>query len=154
MNPGKHFFFNKSEYFSKSILPISIQEQTTDIYEIGKFEQLDGLIQPLPVFVVELPQDSILNERNGKKYQFDIARKILRQQSFHNGLFIFTKQDPADGFRISLVYSNYQDTKRTYNYYKRNTFYVAPHITNKTFEKQFLNGNFDTFQAIKDCFFA
>lgn len=102
--------------------------------------------------IVHLDDASFFNERIGKKYQFDIAKSILKNNPFtSSSLFIFYAPSHK-AFRISFVHFEFIDTRRRLNYYKRFSFYVAHDLRNTTFIKQFGSCDFASFEAIKKAF--
>jgi len=93
-----------------------------------------------------------LTERSGKKAQYDLAKKILKQeQRYAAGFFIF--YDDNGSFRLSLVYDTPQPNgKREWSNFKRFTYYVNPTKPNKTFRLQIDRANFESLNNIKKAF--
>ena len=91
-----------------------------------------------------------LSERSGKKAQYLLGKKVLKGQQCDAGIFIF--YDDTGNFRFSLIYPEYSGIRRTFNYYKRFTFFVSKEFTNKTFLKQIGEGDFSSIEKIKKCF--
>ncbi|MCX7728970.1 MAG: N-6 DNA methylase, partial [Bacteroidia bacterium] len=153
-------FFTTKDYFSlqKNELNIhnwqnvNLQSQVKSALQLGDFEFISSKIN-LPVFIVQLKDNTQINERIGKKYQFDIAKQVLKYNHLisDQGLFIFVN-NPENGFRVSLIYSEYYGTRRKLNYYKRFTFFVSPHTSNKTFLTQFGKCNFQNLDEVKKAF--
>lgn len=92
-----------------------------------------------------------LNERSGKKQQYDLAKKILtRYNNDFDGIFVF--HDPQGNFRFSLIYANYFGTRKSFSNYRRFTYYVSTTQTNKTFINRMTEGDFKTLDGIKEAF--
>lgn len=85
-----------------------------------------------------------LTSRTGKKRQFELARKVLKERFYDAGIFIFS--DGEGHFRFSFVKVNYLGSRREYSSYKRYTFYVSKEQTNKTFISQMLKANFSSIE--------
>jgi len=91
-----------------------------------------------------------LTERSGKKKQYEIGKKILKETNTDAGIFIF--YDNNANFRFSLIYTEYFGTKRKFSYFKRFTYFVSKDRTNKTFLEQIGEANFSTLEKIKEAF--
>lgn len=103
------------------------------------------------VIVVETKVNNDLSERSSRKKQFDIGKKLLQNnQAYSAGLLVF--YDERGAFRLSLVHPKFEGTKRSYNSFKRYTFYINPSHSNKTFINQFAGASFDTLDSIKEVF--
>ncbi|MBP7796666.1 MAG: Eco57I restriction-modification methylase domain-containing protein [Elusimicrobiales bacterium] len=91
-----------------------------------------------------------LTDRYGKKAQYNLGKKILKEQQADAGIFIF--YDHQGNFRFSLIYTNYLGKRRDWSNFKRFTYFVSPEQTNKTFLKQIGEGDFSSLQKIKEAF--
>ena len=93
-----------------------------------------------------------LTERSGKKAQYDLAKKILKQeQRYASGFFIF--YDENNNFRLSLIYDIPQPNgKREWSNFKRFTYYVNPNKPNKTFRLQIYRADFSSLINIQKAF--
>ncbi len=91
-----------------------------------------------------------LTERSGKKAQYTLGKKILKEQQADAGIFIF--YDSQGNFRFSLIYTNYLGKRRDWSNFKRFTYFVSKELTNKTFLKQIGEGDFSSLQKIKEAF--
>ncbi len=91
-----------------------------------------------------------LIERSGKKIQYELGRKILKDNQADAGIFIF--YDDKDKFRFSLIYTNYLGKKRDWSNYRRFTYLVHKDITNKTFRDRIGDGDFSSLESIKTAF--
>lgn len=91
-----------------------------------------------------------LTERSGKKVQYQLGKKILKDDQKDAGIFIF--YDARGDFRFSLIYTNYLGKRRDWSNFKRFTYFVSKDFTNKTFLDQVGNGDFSTLEKIKAAF--
>jgi len=91
-----------------------------------------------------------LTERSGKKKQYEVGKKILKDTNTDAGIFIF--YDLNGNFRFSLIYTEYLGTRRKFSLFKRFTYFVSPALTNKTFLQQIGEGDFSSFEKIKEAF--
>ncbi|WKZ69976.1 MAG: TaqI-like C-terminal specificity domain-containing protein [Melioribacteraceae bacterium] len=111
-----------------------------------KLENDDELI------IYTFKTNKTLTERSGKKAQYDLAKKILKQeQRYTAGFFIF--YDDNNNFRFSLVYDIPQPNgKREWSSFKRFTYYVSKDQTNKTFLYRLDAADFSSLEKIKEAF--
>ncbi len=91
-----------------------------------------------------------LSERSGKKAQYELGKKILKETYSDAGIFIF--YDSNGNFRFSLIYTNYLGKRRDWSNYRRFTYFVSKELTNKTFLQRIGEGNFSTLEKIKEAF--
>ena len=93
-----------------------------------------------------------LSERSGKKEQYNLAKKILKDfQRYTGGFFIF--YDTKGDFRFSLIYDiPGPDGKRYGNNFRRYTYFVSKEQTNKTFRTRLSEADFSYFENIRDAF--
>jgi len=91
-----------------------------------------------------------LTERSGKKKQYEIGKKILKNENADAGIFIFYDKD--NKFRFSLIYTEYFGTKRRFSHFKRFTYFVSKDQTNNTFLRQVGDGDFSSLEKIKEAF--
>jgi hypothetical protein len=85
------------------------------------------------VAVFSFKTERPLNERSGKKGQYEVAKKILKKNpGYTAGIFVF--YDDKGDFRFSLVYDIITETaKRQWSNFRRFTYFVSKEQTNKTF---------------------
>ena len=129
--------------------------ESLEVYEDGSFSQglkvgqidFDAANQ---LIVCIFKTDQTLAERSGKKAQYDLAKKILKDTQDDAGIFVF--YDAQGNFRFSLVFFDYQGRKRQDSPFKRFTYFVSPQLTNKTFLQRIGEGDFSTLEAIKESF--
>lgn len=145
------FFRSKSRTFkviNENILPD--KDNFTDGIKFGEFNTNDTNKHELAVYCFKVIKP--LTERSGKKAQYDLAKKILRQeQRYSAGIFIF--YDDNLDFRFSLIYDiPLSATKRDWSNFRRFTYFVSKDQTNKTFLKQIGDGDFSVLESIKEAF--
>jgi len=91
-----------------------------------------------------------LTERSGKKKQYELGKRILKDTNRDAGIFIF--YDRNGSFRFSLIYTEYSGTRRKFSLFKRFTYFVSKEKTNKTFLQQIGQGDFSSLEKIKEAF--
>lgn len=91
-----------------------------------------------------------LSERSGKKEQYELGKKILKETQNDAGVFIFYNQKGS--FRFSLIYANYLGKKRDWSTFRRFTYFVEKDLTNKTFKQRVGDSDFSSLEKIKDAF--
>jgi len=91
-----------------------------------------------------------LSERFGKKAQYELGKKILKETQTDAGIFIF--YDESGNFRFSLIYANYLGKRRDWSTFRRFTYFVSPDLTNKTFLQRIGDGDFSSLAKIKEAF--
>jgi len=91
-----------------------------------------------------------LNERSGKRAQYEIARKVLKERQDDAGIFIF--YDRSGAFRFSLIYTNYIGGKRDWSAYRRFTFFADKALANVTFLQRIGTCDFTSLDKVKDAF--
>ena len=130
----RSFFEHKSLDFKP--IPTNLDHYTDENFE--DFQSPGYLNLPEgKVLLLSAKTNHTLNERSGKKLQYENAKKILKdlgsesEKAYEAG--IFTYYDPQGNFRFSLIYPEYQGTKRSWNNFRRFSYYVSPELYNKTF---------------------
>jgi len=101
------FFQDRSSLFRAD--KASLKEYETDQFKEGtKLGELPfGLIDHIIVCCFKVTRE--LSERSGKKAQYELAKKIIRDLGMDAGIFVFIGENGA--FRFSLVYASYLGTK-------------------------------------------
>ncbi|MGE3062906.1 MAG: TaqI-like C-terminal specificity domain-containing protein [bacterium] len=103
------------------------------------------------MFVITGEMKKELNERTGKKKQYDVAKDILKSNhSYDCGIFVF--YDGDGNFRFSLIFKEYLGVKVDVSTFKRYTYYVCKEFTNKTYLQRIGNSDFSSFAKIKEAF--
>lgn len=101
------------------------------------------------LFVVgHSPQE--LTSRSSKLKQFEMAKKILQEEDADAGIFVY--HDDAGHFRFSLVVTQYQGTKRSYNNFRRYTYFLSPDEPQRTFVEQIGRADFSSITSIQEAF--
>ena len=141
---------DRNHNLTRAFEPIQDLAQDATFSEIRKLGEIEfSVSERLLVFSIAVAHS--LNERSGKKAQFDLAKKILaRYNNDFDGIFVF--HDPEGNFRFSLIYANYYGTRRSFSNYRRFTYYVSKRLTNKTFIQRVGEGDFTTLAGIKEAF--
>jgi len=121
-------------------------ENFTHIEKIGEMK----LPEQVTFIVCAIKVTKNLSERTGKKNQYDLAKKVLKESEDDAGIFVF--YDSEGSFRFSLVHAIYRGTKRDWSTFRRFTYFVSPYLTNKTFLQRMDAGNFSSLKKIKDSF--
>jgi len=141
------FFRSISDYFhaeredlSAFIPPGSETGHFRDIQKIGEMR----FPTEVRIVVAVVSYGRELTSKTGKRRQFELARKVLKDRFYDAGIFIFS--DGEGHFRFSFVKVNYLGPRREYSSYKRYTFYVSKEQTNKTFISQMLKANFSSIE--------
>jgi hypothetical protein len=142
------FFDHKSNDFKP--IPTNLDhyadEHFEDFQSPGYLDLPEG-----KVLLLSAKTNHTLNERSGKKLQYENAKKILKKlDEYEAG--IFTYYDPQGNFRFSLIYPEYQGTKRSWNNFRRFSYYVNKAYTNKTFLKQIGETPFTSIRSIRSAF--
>lgn len=91
-----------------------------------------------------------LTSRSGKKRQYELAKKILKENVLDAGIFVFL--DANGHYRFSFIKANYFGPRRKFTSFKRYTFFVSQGQTNKTFVNQFIKADFTSIDKITDIF--
>ncbi len=91
-----------------------------------------------------------LTERSSKKQQYEIAKKVLREDFKDGAIFVFYDNDSK--FRFSFIRKNYGDTSGKYTTWRRYTYFIEPDKLNKTFCSRFENCRFDSLESIQEAF--
>ena len=125
-------------------------ENITDNYEdIAKIGEAD-LTNSDDLLVICAKTLAQLTDRTGKKGQFEIAKKILKEENKDAAFFIF--YDDRGSFRFSLIRANFFGAKREFTDFKRYTYFVSPTQTNNTFIKQISACDYNDLESIQEAF--
>lgn len=146
------FFKNKIPSFSPNsenldyILKDADFALFSNLKKIGEveFNNSDELI----VFTCKF--GGVLSERSSKKRQFEIAKKVLKEDFKDGAIFIF--YDENDCFRFSFIRKNYGNKDQKFTNWKRYTYFVDPARTNKTFKNRINGCNFSSLEDIQEAF--
>jgi len=131
--------------------------RTSDLaqYENNQFEDAKqlGVIEisaDEKILVCTFKVNQPLTERSGKRTQYEVGKKVLKDMQADAGIFIF--YDDHGNFRFSLIYPETLGNRRQWSNYRRFTYYVSQELTNKTFLSRIGDGDFSTLEKIKDAF--
>ncbi len=146
-----HNFFRQKNENYRQIEEDFYQYETdlfTDILLLGEIDNSSS--EKITVCSIRTLKN--LTEKSGKKAQYELARKILKNNhKYKAGIFIF--YDENGNFRFSLVYDiSLPSGKRDWSNFRRFTYFVSKEQPNKTFLKQIGEGDFSNFSAIKEAF--
>ncbi|MBI9039508.1 MAG: hypothetical protein JEY97_15365, partial [Bacteroidales bacterium] len=117
-----------------------------DIKKIGEAD----LLNSSDLIVIAAKTIKQLTDRTGKKKQFEIAKKILKEENKDAAFFIF--YDENANFRFSFIRTNFLGVKRDYTDFKRYTYFVSHEFTNKTFKSQIFKCDFNNLESIQEAF--
>lgn len=145
------FFRNKISSF------YSDKEDLRFLFDESKFEKYstiekigEATIDSDELIIICSKTTDPITERTGKKRQYDIAKKVLKQEVKDAAFFIF--YDDKGNFRFSFVRANYLGNRRDFTDFKRYTYFVSPTLTNNTFKRQIESCNFTTLDEIIEAF--
>jgi hypothetical protein len=146
-----NLFRNKSRSFRLKNETISTPDNQpfSDCTLLGEFQTTDD---HLDMLVFMAMADSDLSERSGKKKQYELGKKILKEKSrYAGGFFVF--YDAHGNFRFSLIYDiPLPNGKRQYSNFRRYTYFVSKDQTNKTFIQQISEADFSSLPKIIEAF--
>jgi len=117
-----------------------------NIEQIGRIEH-EKKAQTIAFFISSVSGE--ISERDSKKKQYDIGKKILRDNYLDAGIFVFYGKN---NFRLSLIAASYSGPKRKFTTFKRYTYFVSPELTNKTFKDQLKKCDFSSVEKILESF--
>jgi len=142
------FFRQKNDKLRFPDVPLPALEQTED-FSGGRL-LAEGQLDDGKLIVCSFLVNKELTERSGKKAQYAVGKRILKEQLADAGTFIF--YDEKGNFRFSLIYTNYLGKTRDWSTFKRFTYFVSKELTNKTFLGQIGEGDLSTIEKIKEAF--
>lgn len=143
--------FQKSNDFfriKQNLIVSSKNDQFVDMVQLGEFELEDNT----KIVVISAKVLSPLSERSGRKNQYDVAKKILKDNGSRYNAGIFIYYDSKGDFRMSLVYAEYLGTKVDYSTFRRFTYFVSKEQKNVTFIQQVSPFNFLNLKQLKELF--
>ncbi len=142
------FFRQKNDKLRFPDVSLPALEQTED-FSGGRL-LAEGQLDDGKLIVCSFLVNKELTERSGKKAQYAVGKRILKEQLADAGIFIF--YDERGNFRFSLIYTNYLGKTRDWSTFKRFTYFVSKELTNKTFLGQIGEGDLSTIEKIKEAF--
>ncbi|MBU1179729.1 Eco57I restriction-modification methylase domain-containing protein [Patescibacteria group bacterium] len=144
----QRFFEEKTKFFAEAEEELTQyrNEQFSVFLKIGEIK-----LELEPVIIIAVKTKSNLSEHSSKKAQYEIAKKILKQEDkYPAGIFVF--YDEAGSFRFSLIHTETFGTKLKFSNFRRFTYFVSPGQTNKTFLNRIGAESFDSLKDIKEAF--
>jgi len=136
-------FQPKSESFAQ-YLPADGQFQSLQKVGLIDFDDSHRLV----VLIGQVERE--LTSHSSKFKQYEIAKKILKDNFFDAGIFVF--HDDAGHFRFSLITAQYQGTKKEYSSFRRYTYFISPDASAHTFINQIGRADFASLVKITDAF--
>jgi len=125
-------------------------ENITDKYShISKIGEAD-LSNSDDLLILTAKTSETLTKRTGKKRQYEIAKKVLKEESKDAAFFVF--YDANGQFRFSFIRTNFLGAKRDFTDFKRYTYFVSPEFSNNTFKKQFESCDCSNLESILNAF--
>ena len=142
------YFDRRSNYFRQIDEEIKRYKDDTfsEVIKLGMLELPEG--NRVVIYFIKIKH--IITERSLRKFQYNKAVEILKDESVQAGLFIF--YDQYNSFRYSLVYPIYLGVKKAYSNYKRFSYYIKAGIPHHTYEQQIGYAKYDSLPEIKDIF--
>lgn len=144
-------FRNKTRSFR--LINEEVADLNDDLFSdctlLGSFETSDDKLQML-VFTARTNQD--LSERSGKKRQYELGKRLLKEQlRYSGGFFVF--YDSNGSFRFSFIHDIPLPNGRVrFSNFKRYTYFVSREQTNKTFIRQVSEAEFTSLTSIIEAF--
>ena len=124
----------------------NVVDNFSDILKIGEADLSDSD----DLIVITARTFKQLTDKSGKKQQYEIAKKILKEENKDAAFFIF--YDEEGNFRFSLITAQYTGTSRKYTTFKRYTYFIDPKAPNKTFRNQIVQADFTSLEKILEAF--
>jgi len=122
------------------------QTRFKDVSKIGEVEYDDA--NRLIFIVCQIDKD--LSDKDSKKAQYELGKKILKQHYYDAGIFVFYGAN--NNFRLSLIAASYQGPKREFTTFRRYTYFISSELTNKTFIDRFGGCDFSNIDNILEAF--
>jgi len=150
------FFKSKSDTFTLVKEEYHSLQFYKDYFENPFFEgKINEGTNHTSLCVFSIKVKKPLSERSSKRKQFEIARKILRQELVYQGGF-FVFYDNYGNFRLSFIFTDEKivgdKLKTEFSNFRRFTYFVEPAKPNRTFRQQISTADFDDFQSILEAF--
>jgi hypothetical protein len=142
---------------SDNFRPVPVSEDYSNYLpegdgRFGKIEQIgqiDYEKQAKTIAFFVCPVSGELSEKDSKKKQYEIGKKILKDNYRDAGIFVFHGDK---NFRLSLIAASYFGPKREFTTFRRYTYFVSPDLTNKTFKDQLKKCDFSSIETILEAF--
>ncbi|TVQ43049.1 MAG: class I SAM-dependent DNA methyltransferase, partial [Saprospirales bacterium] len=128
------------------IIPENGYEDFSELMKLGEAEYPNS--EELLVFSCHYNGE--LTERSSKKKQFELAKRVLKEDFKDGAIFVFYGTEGK--FRFSFIRKNYGDQEAKLTPWRRFTYYVDPDKNNKTFVKRIGKLKFGSLDEIQDAF--
>lgn len=143
------FFFKKFDTFKED------HEDYSDLLKDDRFSRLEKigeatLADKADMVMFTCKSESDLTERSSKKAQYEIAKRVMKQERMDSAIAIF--YDDKGNFRFSLVRQNFGDADQKFSTWKRYTYFVTKDQTNKTFRQRVDIADFTSLDKIQEAF--
>ncbi|MEP0972891.1 MAG: TaqI-like C-terminal specificity domain-containing protein [Balneola sp.] len=118
----------------------------SEVWKLGEanYDNSDELL------VFSCKYEGELSARSSKKKQFDIAKKVLKEDFKDGAIFVF--YDESGKFRFSFIRKNYGDQDQKFTPWRRYTYFVDPKNQNKTFSRRVGACGFKSLDEIQESF--
>lgn len=145
------FFRTAHDYFRPIEEPRErfVEEEPDFLASVHKVGEIELEIDEMLIIYRAKTQDDITH-RTSRKRQYDLAKKILKEERSDAGIFVF--HDERGHFRFSLVVTHYDEAKQKFTPFRRYTYYVTPDKPNKTFINQIGKADFSGIDSILKAF--
>jgi len=128
------------------LIPENGYEKFTSLNKLGEWTYGDSDEQ----LVFSCKYEGELTARSSKKKQYDLAKKVLKEDFKDGAIFVFYDQN--GNFRFSFIRRNYDEEASKYTPFKRYTYFVDPNKNNKTFKRRIDGCSFKSLEDIQDAF--
>ena len=102
------------------------------------------------ILILAAKTKSNLTNRSSKKRQYEIAKKIIKEEKKDGAIFVF--YDSEGSFRFSFIRATYEGANKEFTTFKRYTYFVSKNQTNKTFKLRMQKANFNSLDSIQESF--
>lgn len=146
-----HFFRSKHDQFEPADEDYShyFDDRKSPLANLRKLGEIE-FDNAQRLIVIAVRSERELTSRSGKKQQYDLGKKILKDEFYDAGIFVF--YDSVGHFRFSLIVAQYFGTKREFSNFRRYTYFVSPDLPNKTFLNQVGRADFSSIDKILAAF--
>ena len=118
----------------------------SDLSKLGAIEFADS--RRMVILAGQVEKE--LTTHSGKQKQYEIARKVLKEDLYDAGIFVF--HDETGHFRFSLITAQYTGARREFSSFRRYTYFVSPDLPAHTFLTQIGKADFSSIEKILEAF--
>lgn len=150
----KEYFRERTELSSFKPIEEDLDEviinidKFSNLQKLGEAELQNNFNEELLFFCCRY--EGVLSERSAKKKQYEVAKKVLKEDFKDGALFVF--YDEKGNFRFSFIRHQYDQKEQKYSNWKRYTYFVEPDKQNKTFKKRLTACSFRSLDDIQEAF--